>query len=107
MPVSSGHGSIDLIHRDVSKATGLARLGARLGIDPADMLAFGDGGNDLSMLEFVGTGVAMANAPDNVKQAADAMTGSNDDAGVLTYLEGVFAAPTADPYGPTVPAPMT
>lgn len=90
--VSSGHGSIDLIGQEASKATGLAYLGERLGVDPADMIAFGDGGNDLSMLEFVGTGVAMAQAPDYVKASADTVTGSNDESGVLAYLEGLFPA---------------
>lgn len=90
--VSSGHGSIDLIGQRASKATGLAFLGERLGIDPAAMIAFGDGGNDLSMLEYVGTGVAMANAAASVKASANATTTSNDEAGVLAYVEGILAS---------------
>lgn len=86
-PMSSGHGSIDLIRHDVSKATGLRQIGERLGIDPSAMIAFGDGGNDLAMLEYVGTSIAMANAPADVRAVADAVTGTNDDAGVLDYLE--------------------
>lgn len=43
--------------------------------------------NDLSMLEFAGTGVAVANAPDQVKQMADIVTDSNEENGVANFLE--------------------
>ena len=64
-----------------------AHLGGILGIEPADMVAFGDGGNDLEMLQLVGRGVAMANAPEPVKAVADDLAASNNDQGVLAYLE--------------------
>lgn len=91
VPVSSGHGSIDLIQPGVHKGSALARLGESLGIHPADMVAFGDGGNDIEMLQYVGCGVAMANAPDRVKAHADALTGSNNDDGVLAHIEGILS----------------
>lgn len=87
VPTSSGHGSIDLIKPGIHKGHALAHLGGILGIEPADMVAFGDGGNDLEMLQLVGRGVAMANAPEPVKAVADDLAASNNDQGVLAYLE--------------------
>lgn len=84
---SSGHGSIDIMPAGINKGTSLAWLGSHLGIDPADMVSFGDGGNDIEMLTYAGTGVAMADAPPHVKAAADQVTGSNRDGGVLDWLE--------------------
>ena len=86
-PTSSGHGDIDLIQSGVHKAAGLAELGAQLGITLDEMAAFGDGGNDLEMLQEVGLGVAMANALPPVAAVADAHCASNVDSGVLAYLE--------------------
>lgn len=87
VPVSGGQGSIDLIQPGMHKGQALKRLGERLHIEPAEMLAFGDGTNDLEMLHFVGTSVAMQNAPASVRANASAVTGTNVDNGVLTYLE--------------------
>lgn len=84
---SSGHGSIDVIPTGVNKGTALAWLGNQLGIGPSSMVAFGDGGNDLEMFSLVGTSVAMANAPDRVSAVADQTTSTNDDSGVLAWLE--------------------
>ena len=92
VPTSSGHGSIDLIARGVNKGTALAWLGQHLGIPTEAMVAFGDGGNDLEMLTTVGLGVAMAQAPEAVRVHADALTTSNNDAGVLAYLEQALPA---------------
>lgn len=49
-------------------------------------MAFGDGGNDISIIRRAGTGVAMGNAGDNVKAAADYVTTSVDDDGVMNAL---------------------
>lgn len=87
VPVSSGHGSIDLIARGVNKGSGLRWLGDRVGIQPQRMVAYGDAGNDLEMLATVGWGLAMANASEAVKDAADAVIGHHDESGVLNHLE--------------------
>lgn len=84
---SSGHGSIDLIPHGVNKGVSLAWLGEQLGIGLDEMIAFGDGGNDIEMLAMVGRGVAMANAAEQVKAVGDEVTASNDEAAVLSYLE--------------------
>lgn len=88
VPTSSGHGSIDIVPAGVNKGAALTWLGRQLSIHANEMIAFGDGGNDLEMLTHVGIGVAMANAPDRVKDAATHTTVSNDEAGVLAWLEG-------------------
>ncbi|WP_225046650.1 Cof-type HAD-IIB family hydrolase [Lacticaseibacillus kribbianus] len=85
--VSSGHGDIDLIQPGVHKAAGLRELGATLGIDVAEMAAFGDGGNDLEMIREVGLGVAMANAQAPVLAAAADRCDDNEAQGVLTYID--------------------
>jgi len=70
-----------------TKEGAILALCARLGITPADVIAFGDDVTDAGMLELCGRGVAMANARPEVKQIADAVTGSNDHDGVADYLE--------------------
>lgn len=90
VPTSSGHGSIDLIIPGCHKAAGLKMLVKRWEIAPEQCIAFGDGGNDLEMLEYCGSGYAMENAPDNVKEAADFVCPSNNDDGVLVTLDQLF-----------------
>jgi Cof subfamily protein (haloacid dehalogenase superfamily) len=70
----------------VTKATGLAHLGAILGLAPAEMMAFGDAENDVPMLRYAGVGVAMANALPDVQAAADFVTTSNDEGGIAKAL---------------------
>jgi HAD superfamily hydrolase (TIGR01484 family) len=71
----------------VSKASGLAVLCERRGIDRAEVLAFGDMPNDLAMLEWAGRSIAVANAHPEVIQIADEVTASNDEGGVAQVLE--------------------
>lgn len=88
VPTSSGHGDIDIIQPGRHKAAGLAELGAALDISLGEMAAFGDGGNDLEMLQEVGLGVAMKNADPDVLAVADAVTPvDNDESGVCAFLE--------------------
>lgn len=89
-PTTSGHGSIDLIVPGCHKASGLKRLVKRWGITPEQCVAFGDGGNDIEMLKYCGQSYAMANAPENVKNAAKFVCPSNEDDGVLITLEKIF-----------------
>jgi len=87
VPTSSGHGSIDIIPAGVNKGIALAWLGERIGVSLDDMVAFGDGGNDVEMLKRAGTGIAMDNAPEAVKEISDGTTGSNNSQRVLAWLE--------------------
>lgn len=87
IPVSSGHGDIDLIIPGVHKANGLAKLGKEWGIEPAEIAAFGDSGNDIEMLEYAGFSYAMENAQEKVKEAAEEIICSNNQEGVLEVIE--------------------
>lgn len=69
------------------KGIGLLKLGEVLGISREEIMACGDGSNDLDMIREVGFGVAMANAIDPIKQAADYVTVSNDEDGVAKAIE--------------------
>ena len=71
----------------VNKGRGLIRLGKMLGISKEEIMAFGDGTNDLKMITEVGFGVAMENGFDEVKAAADYVTCSNDEDGVAKAIE--------------------
>ncbi len=81
---------LDLIPEEVSKASALADVARELGVDRTDVLAIGDGRNDVEMLRWAGRGVAMGQAPDVVKGAADAVTASWDDDGVVVELARWF-----------------
>lgn len=72
----------DVVPDDGGKRHGVAAVCANLGIDPGCAVAFGDGGNDLGMLQAVGTGVAMGNSVAELKSAADYVTTSVDDDGI-------------------------
>ncbi len=67
---------LDLAPEGVSKASALAEVAAALGVAQADVLAIGDGRNDLEMLTWAGRGVAMGQAPLDVQAVADDVTGS-------------------------------
>jgi HAD superfamily hydrolase (TIGR01484 family) len=78
---------LDLAPVGVSKASGLAYVTRELGLDASDVLAIGDGRNDLEMLRWAGRGVAMGQAIDEVKEAADAVTGTVYDEGAAQELD--------------------
>ena len=83
----AGLGYIEICPPGVDKATGLAVVVTALGVDPDDVLVFGDMPNDLPMFAWAGFGrVAVANAHPLVRAAADEIIGSNDDDGVARYL---------------------
>ena len=70
----------------VDKSVGLSKIGDYFGFSIDEMMAFGDGGNDISMIKYAGTGVAMGNAGEEVKLAADYITTSVDDDGIGNAL---------------------
>ena len=82
---------LDLNPKGVTKASALEDLRIRLGVHPADTIAIGDGRNDLDMLRWAGRGVAMGNADDVVRAAADEVTGTIDEDGVVPILRGLSA----------------
>jgi 5-amino-6-(5-phospho-D-ribitylamino)uracil phosphatase len=82
---------LDIAPDGVNKATALERVRELLDIPRARVLAIGDGRNDIDMLEWAsveGRGVAMGQAPDEVRAAANETTGTELDDGVATVLDG-------------------
>ena len=77
----------DIVPADGGKPVGLQKTLERWGIRQEESMAFGDGGNDIDMLRYAGVGVAMGNASDDVKLAADYVTADVDDDGVRRALE--------------------
>ncbi len=90
-PVSSGHGSADLIIPGRHKANGLRMLQKIWNIEDAQVVTFGDGGNDVEMLKQAGFGFAMANGMPVAKAAANYATVSNNEEGVLKIIDKVLA----------------
>ena len=83
---------LDLAPAGVSKASGLDSVCRRLGVPADQVLAIGDGRNDLEMLRWAGRGVAMGQAPDEVKDAADDVTTPVEDDGAALELERWFGS---------------
>jgi len=71
----------------IDKANALHESLVKMGIEAHETIAFGDGHNDLSIIKFAGLGVAMANAVEDLKQAADEITLSNDEDGIAVIVE--------------------
>lgn len=81
---------MDLSAVGVSKASGLAKVAAELGVDTLDTLAIGDGRNDLEMFAWAGHSVAMGQSILEVRAAADEVTASVDDDGAAVALDRWF-----------------
>ena len=74
----------------IDKGRALAGALPKLGIDASEVVAFGDGQNDVSMIEWAGVGVAMGNAVDEAKAASNMVTASNSDDGIALALEKIL-----------------
>jgi hydroxymethylpyrimidine pyrophosphatase-like HAD family hydrolase len=81
---------LDLAPEGVSKASGLASIANVLGVDHTDVLAIGDGRNDIEMLRWAGRGVAMGQAPLSVQDSADDVTDTLMDDGAARELSRWF-----------------
>ena len=84
---ASASNNIEINRKGINKATGLAEVTDLLGIKPSEVVTIGDGLNDLAMIQWAGFGVAMNNAVEIVKKAADYVTGSNDEDGVAQMIQ--------------------
>lgn len=78
---------LELVPKGIDKAETLNKLLEILGLTTDDLIAFGDGYNDLSMIKLAGMGVAMENAVPELKEAADYITLTNEEDGVAAALE--------------------
>lgn len=88
---TSGFGAIDLISLGCHKAASIHRLVSSWGISQEQCVAFGDGENDIEMLQYCGYSYAMANASSKVKENAKYTCPSNEEDGVLVTLEKLFS----------------
>ncbi|MBD0381079.1 Cof-type HAD-IIB family hydrolase [Paenibacillus sedimenti] len=80
--IRSGDLFIDVMSAKANKGNALKALAASLEIDANEIMAIGNYYNDLEMMAFAGLGIAVANSPEDVKEAADAITASNNEDGV-------------------------
>ena len=78
---------LEVIPKVINKGQGIRDICSVLGIDPAEVISFGDAANDIPMLRAAGMGVAMGNAAEAVKAAADMVTLSNNADGIAAALE--------------------
>lgn len=79
--------NLEINKNTVNKGNGLIELGKLLGINKDEIMACGDGGNDIEMIKNVGFGVAMGNAIEEVKEVADYVTLTNEEDGVADAIE--------------------
>ena len=79
--------NIEVNAKDVNKGKAVRLLARMLEIPLAEVLVFGDAANDIQMVREAGIGVAVANAVHEVKEAADYVTGSNDEEGAAKFIE--------------------
>lgn len=81
---------IEIMPQNVTKATALERILEALGMKRENMVCCGDGFNDIAMIRYAGVGVAMGNAQPVVKEAADYITATNDQDGVVEVIRKFF-----------------
>lgn len=86
----TGPVALEFTSSGVNKATSIEYLKDKLNIDFKDMIAFGDGKNDIPMFEIVGLSVAMENAATELKKVADRVTKSNEEDGIVYFLKEYF-----------------
>lgn len=81
---------IEILHKDAGKSETLRDLAKMLDLDMNEIMYFGDGANDLKSIEAVGVGVAMGNAREITKEAADYVVGDNDTPAIAEFLKEYF-----------------
>ena len=85
--VRSAPNLVEIMEASVSKESGIRAMLGHYGLTADDALSFGDNYNDLEMLRFTKTSVAMANAPEDIKKAATDVTKSNAEDGIWWWLK--------------------
>ncbi|WPO94195.1 pyridoxal phosphatase [Buttiauxella sp. HR94] len=86
----SWHDQVDVAQTGNSKGKRLAQWVESQGLSMSQVIAFGDNYNDLSMLQSAGLGVAMGNAADKIKEAADLVIGNNTESGIADVVNKYF-----------------
>lgn len=90
MVITDGGTLGQISHKDVSKINGIRRLAERFNLCLEDVIAFGDDYNDIDMIKECGIGVAMGNAPHEIREIANIVAGTNDEDGVAIEIEKLF-----------------
>ncbi|MHB1126896.1 MAG: HAD-IIB family hydrolase [Bacillota bacterium] len=88
----SQYNYLEFLHPEATKGRGLSAVAEALGILPGEIMAIGDSYNDVEMFKFAGSAVAMGNARQEVRAAADYVTAANVDDGVAEILERLVIA---------------
>lgn len=78
---------LEFLNKEANKGTGVELLAKHLGVKVDEIIAMGDAGNDLHMIEYAGMGIAMGNAFDEVKKVANYITDTNENDGVAKAIE--------------------
>ena len=81
---------IEIMPQNVDKAASLDKILPVIGVKREDTVCCGDGFNDISMIRYAGVGVAMGNAQQPVKDAADYITATNDEDGLIQVIGKFF-----------------
>lgn len=84
---SSFSNNLEINALGATKGEGILHLAQYLGVEPDETIGIGDGGNDVTMMQMAGIGVAMGNAEDSLKEIADYVTLTNDEDGVAFAIE--------------------
>src|SRR5580658_4206838 len=88
---------LEVMDKAGSKSNAVKFVSERMKLDPSEIIAMGDNYNDIEMIRFAGMGVAMGNAPDDIKAFAKYVTDTNNDDGVRKALEKFFQLEPANP----------
>ncbi len=81
---------LEINPKEISKGIALEYIASSYGINSEEILAIGDGENDIAMLEYAGKGIAMQNAMEGLRRVCDEFTTSNDDYGVARVIKKYF-----------------
>lgn len=81
---------IEVMNKQMNKAEALKKIAKEYGIPKERIIAFGDGANDMEMIDYAGIGVAMGNAIDELKTLANYETNTNEELGVANFLANYF-----------------
>jgi len=85
--VMANDGMLMIMHKEATKSKALSAVAEHWGIAPSEIVVFGDDLNDIDMLTFAGVSIAMGNALQEAKTAADIICDTNDNDGVAKWLE--------------------
>lgn len=82
---------LEIMNKAATKANAIQFMAQRAAVDSSEIIAFGDNFNDLDMLQYAGLGIAMDNAPEEIKRIAKQITASNDNDGIALSLMQIFS----------------